>query len=141
VTNTRTFTDCDRGGRSVFRLRLVRRRVLVALLAAVGVAFVACGPDPGPQGVGVLNSTAETIRITYVVDGVEQAVKEDVADTVDVSRTTTFRLDLFDPGNSENCTTGDIVVRSLDGQELDRFPPPVCDGRVLRALDRRSSVN
>jgi hypothetical protein len=119
----------------------LRRRALIALLAAVGVVSVACGPEPGPLGVGVLNDTGQTIVVSYVIDGRETAITEGDGGRVEDSTSETFRLDLFDPGNTQNCTTGDLVIRSLEGQELDRFPPPECDGRVLRALDPGTSVN
>ncbi len=75
------------------------------------------------------NITGETVRVTYVVDGVERQLEgERHRDTIPEDNSAGYDFDLFDAYNSKRCTTGDIVVRTLKGREIKRLPPPVCNG-------------
>ncbi len=77
----------------------------------------------------ITNSTGETVRVTYVVDGVERQLEgERHGDTIPDGNSAVYEFDLFDAYNSEHCTTGDIVVRTLKAREIKRLPPPICSG-------------
>jgi hypothetical protein len=103
---------------------------MVGLLVVLLVA--SCGPDRA-AGIVFTNETGETVRISYVVAGVEQALEgEFERDTIPHVGAATYDFDLFDAGNTTRCTTGDIVARTLDGLEVDRIPPPVCNGDSVR---------
>ncbi len=98
-------------------------------MAAVALLVAACGPDSGIQGIGFSNVTGETVRVTYVVDGVERHLEgERYGDTIRDGYSAGYDFDLFDAYNSKRCTTGDIIVRTLKGREVKRLPPPVCNG-------------
>ncbi len=100
---------------------------MVAIVAIVALLVAACQPDPARMGVGFINTMEESVRITYVIDGVERHLEgEAEGDTIPAGSSSAFELDLFDDGNPAHCSTGDIVVRTLKGREIKRLPPPVC---------------
>jgi hypothetical protein len=55
-----------------------------------------------------------------------------IAGRIAADDTGVFSLDLFDPDNDKNCTIGIVIVRRLDGREIARIPPPVCDKQRIR---------
>ena len=98
-------------------------------MTAVALLGAACGPDSGSRGIAFTNRMGETVRVTYVVDGVERHLEgERYRDTIPDGHSAVYEFDLFDAYNSKRCTTGDIVVRTLKGREVKRLPPPVCNG-------------
>ena len=114
------------GGRRSRRRRLTLPGAM-ANVVVVALLVAACQPDPAYMGVGFINTTEEDVRITYVIDGLERHLEgEAEGDTIPAGSSSAFELDLFDADNPAHCSTGYIVVRTLDGREIKRLPPPVC---------------
>ena len=106
----------------------------VAIVAAVALLVAACGPDRGGAvGVGLVNRTGTTVRVTYAVDGVERQLQGELdGDTIPNGRRAEYGLGLVVAADDPmHCTAGDIVIRTLDGREVDRIPPPICYGTWL----------
>jgi hypothetical protein len=105
---------------------------MASIVIAVALLVVACGPDHGSQGIVVQNRSGETVRVAYVVAGVEYSLEGEIeSDTIPDDSVARYNFDLYEPGNARACTSGDIVIRGLDGREIDRFPPPICEGTSI----------
>lgn len=115
-----------------FRLLATTRHRIAAVVVAITLLVAACGPDPGGQGIVVQNRSGETVRVSYVIAGVESSLEgETESDTIPDVSVARYNFDLYEPGNAKHCTSGDIVIRGLDGREIDRIPPPVCEGTSI----------
>ena len=116
-------------------LRSPRLGLIVVLVMANSVA--ACDPYDGATGLNVLNNLAETVRMTYVVSGVEMSLADDIdGDVIRPGETKRFRLDLYDPGgDTSGCSIGDLVARTEQGREVARIHPPQCIGGNPRLSD------
>lgn len=114
------------------------RAIVIALLLPCNLAgcFITEG-DRRFEGIVITNDTNDPVRVSYVVDRVETSLADDwEGDTIEPGATTTFSFGMFDddalpPTGSppQYCTSGDVVIRTLDGDEVRRISPPACEGQ------------
>jgi len=100
-------------------------RCLVLLLLALPLLVGACIEEQA-TGVNIQNDLPNPVEIVYLKD------QETPGGRLEPTRSRTFTFDLSD---EHQCTTADIVARSLDGTVLARIPAPVCRDRAFRLSD------
>ena len=95
--------------------------LVVGLLLAAVVVLSACEEQMSPFAF-VRNQTAQPIDVYHVVDGTEELVV-----SLDKPLSASFDQELFD-SNPERCTSGDLVARTLEGEEVARLTEQLCVG-------------
>jgi len=112
----------------LLRLRISRTR---AGILALALLLVGCSPSEGPAGVFIQNDLDSSVRLTYIVDGAERSLADELhGDRVAPGERVEFMLDLYNEDGSNGCTRGEIVARTDEGVEVARIPPPACLGDV-----------
>jgi hypothetical protein len=101
--------------------RTQRPVVAVGLLLAVVGFLSACEEQLSPFAF-VRNETAQAIDVYQIVDGTEELVI-----SLDKPLSASFDQELFD-SNPEQCTSGDLVARTLEGEEVARLAEQLCVG-------------
>ena len=109
-------------------LRSARRVGLGALLVALALALGGCISNPASEPRLVLvNDTGQAVRITSVAAGTDPDRRQaDFTLAAGEQREVFYDLPVIG-----DCTTGDIVVSTLDGTEILRLPAPVCEGSEI----------
>ncbi len=113
------------------RLLRLRTPSTRAAILALALLLGGCSPSEGPAGVFIQNDLGASVRLTYIVDGTERSLADELhGDRVAPGERVEFMLDLYNEDGSNGCTRGEIVARTDEGIEVARIPPPACFGDV-----------
>jgi hypothetical protein len=96
-------------------------------LVVVIVTLGACAEQLSPEAF-VMNRTRQAIDVFHVVDGSEELVN-----SLGEPSTASHSQELFGFNWSQDgCTSGDLVARDPDGQEIARLTDQLCLGETWR---------
>ena len=105
----------------------VARVLQIVAWTGISLFGTACGPEVLGPYANVMNSPGQPIEVYNVVDGEEEFV-------ISIEPATGGRQSqkLFDASftQPEECTEGDLVARTLEGEEVARLTESLCIGET-----------
>jgi hypothetical protein len=106
------------------------------MLVAV-LALGACKENPAGAAAYVLNRTGQPIDVYHVVDS-----SEELLISLERPVSASFYQEIFSPNWSpDGCTSGELVARTSEGDEVARLTEELCLGQTWRIeSDGTSSV-